>query len=163
MVSVHAGRSWLLILGGLGPMGSLPASGTLTVALLGLPLFWATRDVPIPVYIAVTVAFIFAAVGVHHVGDRLLGEKDSQKLVWDELAGFALAVTAVPFTWQTAVLALLVERAIDIVKVPPAGWIERSWPGGWGVVGDDVVAGLYTCAILHLAVGGFPGVLGVTG
>jgi len=60
-----------------------------------------------------------------------------------------VAVTLVPFTWQTAVGAFLLERLIDIVKVPPANIIERAWPGGWGVVGDDVVAGLYTWAILQ--------------
>ena len=50
------------------------------------------------------------------------------------------------------VLAFFVERMIDIVKVPPANYVERRWPGGWGVVGDDVVAGLYTCALLHLII-----------
>jgi phosphatidylglycerophosphatase A len=56
----------------------------------------------------------------------------------------------------------LIERVIDIVKVPPARWIERSWPGGWGVVGDDVAAGLYTCAILHVTIHFRPDVVGLT-
>ena len=55
----------------------------------------------------------------------------------------------VPFTWQLALVAFAVERALDISKFPPAGWVERRVPGGWGVVGDDLVAGGYTCLVLH--------------
>lgn len=89
------------------------------------------------------------AVWVHQVGDRILNEKDSRKLVWDEIAGYMIAIAFLPFTWRTAIVAFLIERAIDITKIPPARGIERNWPGGWGVVGDDVVAGLYTCGIMH--------------
>ncbi|GAG02557.1 unnamed protein product, partial [marine sediment metagenome] len=96
--------------------------------------------------------FALASVWVHQVGDRVLGEKDSRKLVWDELAGFMVAVAFVPFTWQIAVVAFFVERIIDIVKVPPANVIEKKWPGGWGVVGDDIVAGLYTLVLLQLLI-----------
>ena len=52
-------------------------------------------------------------------------------------------------TWPVLVAAFFIERAIDIAKIWPANWIERKLPGGWGVVLDDVMAGLYTLAILH--------------
>ena len=140
----------LLLIGSLGPLGYLPASGTLTVALVGVPLFYLMHAWQPAVYGAVTLAFAAVSIWLHQVGDRILGEKDSRKLVWDELVGFMLAVAFLPFSYKLAVLALVLERSIDIVKVPPANWIEKRWPGGWGVVGDDVVAGVYTCAILHL-------------
>ncbi len=70
-------------------------------------------------------------------------------LVWDELAGYMVAVVGLPFTWQLALAAFLIERILDILKIPPANWIEDHVPGGWGVVGDDIIAGLYTCGILH--------------
>jgi len=151
----------LLWIGSIGPLGYLPASGTVTVVVVGLPLFacgsaWALRT-----QLVILVAMTVAAMIVHQIGDRLLGEKDSRKLVWDELVGFWIAVLAMPFTWQSAVLAVLIERALDIAKVPPAGWIERRWPGAWGVVGDDVVAGLYTCAAMHLLLRAAPAMLGV--
>ena len=153
----------LLLIGSIGPLGHLPASGTVTVAVIGIPLFflkdrWA---VSAPVYVVVSLVFIGLSIWIHHLGDALLGEKDSRKLVWDELAGFLVAVAFMPFTWQLALLAFLLERAIDIVKVPPANWIEKHWPGGWGVVGDDHVAGLYTLIILHAAIHFFPGFVGV--
>ena len=147
-------QRWLLRVGSIGPLGHLPASGTVTVAVVGIPLAWLMRTyLPIATYLTALAAFTALAVWVHGVGDRWLQEKDSQKLVLDELAGFlvAVAVLPLPLTWRWLTLAFFIERLIDIVKVPPANVIERKWRGGWGVVGDDVVAGLYTLGLLHLA------------
>ena len=139
----------LLLVGSIGPLGYCPASGTVAVAVVGVPLFRLMHEWPWWLYVAAVIVFSAASVWIHQVGDRILGEKDSRKLVWDELAGFLVAVILVPFTWQLAAVAFVLERVIDIVKIPPAGWIERRVPGGWGVVGDDLIAGVYTCVILH--------------
>ena len=48
------------------------------------------------------------------------------------------------------------------MKIWPANWIDQKVPGGWGVVLDDVVAGLYTLAILHGAIRLLPGWFGLT-
>lgn len=139
----------------------MPASGTVTVAVVGVPLFWLVHRWPAPMFVVATLAFTGASIWLHAVGDRILGEKDSRKLVWDEIVGFLFAIAFVPFTWQLALVAFFLERFLDIVKIPPANWIERRWPGGWGVVGDDVVAGLYTCALLHGAIRMIPTWLGI--
>ena len=151
----------LLLVGSIGPLGHAPASGTVTVAVVGIPFFWWAQDWPLLVYFPVVVLFTGVSVWLHEVGDRILGEKDSRRLVWDELAGFMFAIVALPFTWQVAAVAFLAERSIDIVKVPPADWIERRWPGGWGVVGDDLIAGLYTCGLLHLLIYLWPRAFGL--
>ena len=156
-----AGQQVLLLIGSVGPLGHLPASGTVTVAIVGLPLFWLMHAWHPIAYVAATVVFVGASIWLHDVGDRILGEKDSRRLVWDELAGFLVAAAFVPFTWQLAILAFFLERGIDIVKVPPARQIENSWPGGWGVVGDDIVAGLYTCVILHVVMFFLPNLVGL--
>lgn len=140
----------------------MPASGTVTVAVIGIPLYWATRGLSPVVYTAGVVLFSLASVALHQAGDKLLGEKDSRALVWDELVGFLIAVAFLPFTWPLAAAAFFLERAIDILKVWPARHVEDRWPGGWGVVGDDVVAGLYTLAVLHVMVRFFPGLAAPT-
>ena len=146
-----------MLVGSLGPLGYLPASGTMTVAVVGLPLFWATHRLPLAVYLPTLAAFTLISVWIHQRGDRVLGTKDSGILVWDEIAGFMIAVIGLPFTWKIAVLALVLERVLDIAKCWPARVVEDRWPGGWGVVGDDVVAGLYTLAILHTLLHFAPG------
>ena len=145
----------------IGPLGYLPASGTITVAVVGVPMFYILHAWSAPAYAAFTLAFTAAAIALHDWGDRQLGTKDSGLLVWDEIAGFLVAVAFVPFTWRLAVIAFFVERSLDIVKVPPASWIEKRWPGGWGVVGDDLIAGAYTCALLHLLIHYAPGIAGI--
>lgn len=154
-------RRVLLLLGSLGPVGHLPASGTLAVALVGIPLYGLMSMCSPSVYVTIVLGFSLVSVFVHQVGDAILGEKDSRKLVLDELAGYMVAVAFLPFTWQIAVVSFLLERALDIIKIPPARQIEKNWPGGWGVVGDDLVAGAYTFAVLHFGVVFFPDWLGI--
>ena len=67
-----------------GTAGFTPASGTVTVAVVGIPLFWAMHEWRPSVYVVVVIAFTLASVWLHQVGDRILGEKDSRHLVWDE-------------------------------------------------------------------------------
>ena len=162
------GQRLVLLVGSIGPLGHAPASGTVAVAVAGIPLFLLMHRLPLPWYLLGTAVLTGAAVWIHDVGDRILGEKDSRKLVLDELVGFAVAMTVVPMTavsatWQLIVLGFFLERAIDIAKVPPANLVEDKVPGGWGVVGDDVVAGLYTLALLHLGCHFAPGWLGLAG
>lgn len=145
-------RQVILWAGSIGPLGHMPASGTVTVAVVGIPVFWLVGHFGVRpvVFITATVFFAVVSVFLHGAGDRWLGEKDSRKLVWDELAGFFVALWLVPFSWPLALSAFFIERIIDISKVPPARQIEQHWPGGLGVVGDDMVAGAYTCLILHV-------------
>lgn len=143
----------LLFIGSIGPLGHMPASGTVSVALAGIPLTWLMRShLSTTTFLIVWIAFTAVSVWVHGVGDRALGEKDSRKLVLDELSGFMLAAMLMPWNWRTVTLAFLLERAIDIIKLPPANWIERNVAGGLGVVGDDVIAGLYTLLIMLIAI-----------
>ena len=158
----------ILLIGGLGPLGRAPASGTVTVALLGIPVFVLASPlvlgVPLWAYLTALVLLTGLAIWIHDVGDRILGEKDSRRLVLDELVGYFIAMIAVSPTWQLIALGFFLERAIDIAKVPGARQIERRVPGGWGVVGDDVIAGLYTLGILHLLMWAAPATMGcVTG
>lgn len=108
------------------------------------------------VYLSVAVLFALASMWLHHWGDRMLGESDSRKLVWDELAGYFFAMFLVPFGIKTAAVAFFLERFIDIAKVPPANWVDRKMHNGVGVVLDDVIAGVYTCVIMHLLIRWIP-------
>jgi phosphatidylglycerophosphatase A len=79
------------------------------------------------------------------------GRKDPKPFVLDELAGQWIALLALPplaYASPIAAAAILggqffLFRLFDVVKPPPAGHIDRTWPGGWGITCDDVFAGLY--------------------
>ena len=154
----------LLFIGSLGYLGYVPiASGTVAVAVVGVPLYlllvWMKLSVA--AYIAFTVALTALAIFIAGHADRVLNEKDSKKNVIDELPGYLIAMIGLPATWQMVTAAFFIERIIDIAKIPPANWIEKRLPGGWGVVLDDVVAGIYTLAIMQAAVRFIPSALGV--
>lgn len=71
----------------------------------------------------------------------------------DEIAGFQWAMFLIAPTVVHVLLGFILFRFFDIVKIFPAGLYQRRLPGGWGVVGDDFVAGIYTNAVLLLLIG----------
>jgi phosphatidylglycerophosphatase A len=155
----------LLAVGSLGYIGFVRyASGTISVAVVGVPAYLAAKlgwGISNSMYAALVAAFTLLAVWIAGRADDILGEKDSRRSVIDELPGFWIALIALPCTWQIVTGAFFIERALDIMKIWPASWIEKRVAGGWGVVLDDVVAGLYTLAILHAAATWLPARMGI--
>jgi phosphatidylglycerophosphatase A len=124
------------------------ASGTVGT-LAAIPLYLCLARLPLPLYISVLVPFFFFASWVSGLAEEIFGEKDSGKIVIDEVAGYLVTMTAVPLSWRGVVLGFFLFRFFDIVKIPPANIIDRRLKNGWGVVLDDVVAGVYACIVLH--------------
>ncbi len=82
--------------------------------------------------------------------EQILKEKDSSHIVIDEFAGYAMSVLALPPTFTFLLAAFLLFRVFDILKPPPIRWIEKVLPGGAGIMADDVIAGIYTNALLQV-------------
>jgi phosphatidylglycerophosphatase A len=80
---------------------------------------------------------------------RTCGAKDPQFVVIDEVAGQLVALIAVPLAWKTFLVGLILFRVFDILKPFPIRRLERL-PEGIGIVVDDLGAGLYALAIMHL-------------
>ncbi len=77
------------------------------------------------------------------------GQEDPQRVVIDEVAGQWLALVPVAHDLRLYIVAFLAFRFFDIVKVWPARQIDRELKGGWGIMLDDVVAGLYAAALSY--------------
>jgi phosphatidylglycerophosphatase A len=74
--------------------------------------------------------------------------KDSSKVVIDEVAGMCLTLLFVPVRWQYILCGLVLFRFFDIVK--PLGIRKmEELNGGWGVMMDDMLAGLYSNIVLQ--------------
>jgi len=80
---------------------------------------------------------------------RASASKDPQFVVIDEVAGQLIALIAVPLEWKSFLAGFILFRAFDIVKPPPVRQLE-ALPEGAGIVFDDVAAGLYALAAVHL-------------
>jgi phosphatidylglycerophosphatase A len=125
------------------------APGTMGT-LLAWPLGWLLLGGLHPVVVVVALAVLFL-LGVWACGvtGRHLGMHDHGSMVWDEFVAFLLVLAILPYElgWQAAGFVLF--RVFDIAKPPPIRWIERRYPGGFGVMFDDLVAA--GCALLVLA------------
>ncbi|WCL52934.1 phosphatidylglycerophosphatase A family protein [Gimibacter soli] len=79
------------------------------------------------------------------------GIHDAPEIVIDEVAGIWIAllpVMAMGITWQEAAAAFTLFRLFDIWKPWPISWIDRHVHGGFGVMADDLVAGILAAIIL---------------
>ena len=88
------------------------------------------------------------AVWSSHRVRNLVGQEDPPPVVVDEVTGFLVATLFVPFTWFTLGLCFVLFRFFDIAKPFPIKRLEKL-RGGWGIVADDVMAGLYTWAVVR--------------
>jgi len=125
------------------------ASGTVGT-LFAIPFYLVLARMSLPLYILSTVAFTLFACWVSGLAGVLFGEHDSGKIVIDEVAGYLVTMIALPVSWRTVLAGFLFFRFFDIVKPQPARWFDRCLHNGYGVVLDDVAAGIYACLAGHL-------------
>ena len=123
-----------------------PAPGTLG-SLLGLLLLWPLK--PGTVQVLVTLFLIGVGIVVADQAARVIGGQDPPAIVIDEIAGIAVATLLLPPQVQERVVAFVVFRVFDVIKPFPARQAERL-PGGFGIVGDDLIAGMYTNLLVRL-------------
>ena len=97
-----------------------------------------------------TVVAFFAGVAASARLAQRLGRKDPGAAVVDEVVGMWVSLLFLPFTPATAVAAFLLFRVLDVFKPYPARQFE-SLPGGWGIMTDDVMAGVYANLLLRAA------------
>lgn len=75
---------------------------------------------------------------------------DPQFIVIDEWAGMSISLLYIsPSNYLAVISAFLLFRFFDITKLGPVGWAENL-PGAWGIMLDDVVAGIFATLLLHL-------------
>ena len=133
---------------GIGYFPRLPGTAATFVAIpLSLALNRLT-DVSLPLAVVVLVLAVACAIPLSTKGADILGLKDPQIIVIDEIVGFLIANFISAPNYLTLVLGFILFRFFDVAKIFPIDKLE-TLPGGTGIVLDDVMAGLYTFAIVH--------------
>ncbi len=100
--------------------------------------------------VLLTLVIILIGTWSSNVADGNWG-KDSSKVVIDEIAGMAIALLFVPHNIFYLLVSLIAFRFFDIVK--PLGIRKlESLPRGWGVMADDILAGIYALIIVQLLI-----------
>ena len=101
--------------------------------------------------IAVAAGVVIVGIPSATLVSRASGLKDPQFVVIDEVAGQLITLIGVPLSWKSVLLGFILFRGFDITKPPPVRKIEHL-PGGFGIILDDVAAGLYALAIMQILV-----------
>jgi phosphatidylglycerophosphatase A len=121
-----------------------------TVAAIAAALSWYAFQPNIGQQLILVVLILVLGVWSGNVVEAWWG-KDSSKVVIDEVAGMFIAALFVPVTIPYLVVALILFRFFDIAKPLGVRRMER-FSGGWGVMLDDILAGVYANLILQLIV-----------
>ncbi|MFW6174557.1 MAG: phosphatidylglycerophosphatase A [Chloroflexota bacterium] len=141
--------AWVIATG--GGSGHFPVAPATFATAVALALLWGlsqfglqTDAVPFFAIIAVG-----ARVGVEATeAISSADDPDPRRAVWDEFIGGWLTMAFLPLTPEWLIAGFITFRVLDIAKLPPMSTAERL-PGGWGIMADDIVAGLIGAVILN--------------
>lgn len=130
-------------------LGLAPKAPGTFGTLLGLPLLLL---MPTGLWVYLSVVVVLFVFGVWCCGAcaRDLGVHDHGGIVWDEVVGYLVTMIALPVTWQWMLAGFIVFRIYDIAKPWPISWVDKQVHGGFGIMVDDVLAGIFAAATLHL-------------
>jgi phosphatidylglycerophosphatase A len=134
--------------------GYFPLAPGTAGSALGVALVIAFRQTSLtPLWLGISLAAfagLLFLVGVWSAGkaERVFGRVDPGQVVIDEVVGQIITFVATPrVTWKGLLVGFILFRVFDIVKPFPARRAER-FPGGWGIMMDDLIAGLYSLIVL---------------
>jgi len=142
---------WIATAGGAGyfPIAPGTAGSLVGVAVVvGLGKLPLHRTAAIAALAATSLALFALGVWAAGEAEDFFGRRDPGQVVVDEVVGQMLTFTLLPHaTWKWLLGGFLLFRTFDIVKPAPARQAERI-SRGWGIMLDDVVAGVYGLAVL---------------
>jgi phosphatidylglycerophosphatase A len=96
--------------------------------------------------------FIFLAIFISHKAEKILKRNDAPPIVIDEFAGFFTSMFLITPTFRNILIAFFLFRFFDIIKPFPVNFVEKKFAGGWGIVMDDILAGIYTNILLQVII-----------
>lgn len=118
--------------------------------LATLPLWFFMSKLNPIWYMVITFVIVILGIFVCQMYENQKGSHDSKEIVIDEVAGFLITMTWLPFTWQSVVFGFMLFRFFDILKPPPIRQLDQKVQGGVGVMIDDVAAGILANFLLQI-------------
>lgn len=134
-----------------GYAGYIPVVPGTFGTLVAIPLCYLLSRLDPVQAILFLLLFTGFAVWIAGKAEKVFNKKDSRLIVVDEMAGFLVTLFLIPWSAKSMAVGFFLFRLIDIAKPFPIRRLERL-PGGWGVVTDDLLAGVYANAILRVII-----------
>jgi phosphatidylglycerophosphatase A len=125
--------------------------------LAAVPLYLMFSSTLFEWQLLIVVASFFAGIYLCNVTATALGVHDHPAIVWDEFVGFWLTMLALPLLgvsldWLLLLLGFIFFRLFDIIKPWPILWVDQKVHGGFGIMFDDVLAGVYAGLVLSIVI-----------
>ncbi len=141
----------MLLAFGLGSGLSRIMPGTMGT-LAALPFYLLLAKLDLVFYTLVVIgAFVFG-VWLCAYASKKLGVHDHSGIVWDEFVGYWLTMLAIPLNWKTVLVGFVLFRFFDMLKPWPISLADKYLHGGFGIMFDDILAGVAAWACLYTLV-----------
>lgn len=149
-------QKWLArIFGSAFGIGYVPfAPGTFASGAAALLYLYVPEIRELPMLALLIALSTVIGVWAGGVMEKEYGEDPSQAVI-DEVAGQWIALLFIPFSPFAVLLAFILFRLFDVLKPGPVDWAQRL-PGGWGIMSDDVLAGVFANLSLQLVLLALP-------
>jgi phosphatidylglycerophosphatase A len=118
--------------------------------LLAVPLVYFLQQQSLLVYALVTAVILFSGSWVCGYAAEKLGVHDHSGIVYDEIAGFLITMFMIPADPLLLIIGFILFRFFDAVKPWPISWIDKNIHGGFGIMIDDIVAGVLSLVCLNM-------------
>jgi len=128
--------------------GRVPFAPGTAGTLGAIPLYLLLRELGPGVVFAAAALLTALGAWVSSTVIQEEGVSDPQMIVIDEVAGVLITLAVAPPSWWGLALGVVAFRAFDQAKPWPANYAEHKLPGAWGVMFDDVAAGVWGAALL---------------
>jgi len=142
-------RFFLILATGFGVGYSPIAPGTLG-SLLAIPIYYFLSAISSPIYELTLITFFFLSSWISGQAQNYWGRQDDPRIVIDEMMGFLITMLWLPKTFFSVTIGFFLFRFFDIFKPFPIRRVEKRWRGGYGVVLDDVLAGVCANIVLQI-------------
>jgi phosphatidylglycerophosphatase A len=129
--------------------GLIPLAPGTAASFIGVLIYFTICRFP-ALYAGVLLAIIVLGFLVSGASEKVFKQKDPSAVVIDEVAGILIAFCALPLSMPVAWTAFFLFRAFDMFKIYPVNRFE-SLAGSWGIMMDDIIAGIYTNITMRLA------------
>lgn len=132
---------------GLGSGLAPKAPGT-AGTLLTVPLVYFLQQQSLFIYALVTLFVLLTGSWVCGYAAKKLQVHDHSGIVYDEVAGFLITMFMMPAGWFWMLAGFILFRFFDAVKPWPISWLDKNLSGGFGIMFDDVIAGIFSLLCL---------------
>ncbi len=121
-------------------------------SLVGILLYLLLQNLSDAVYITILVFIFGIGVYISAQAEGIYQKKDCSNIVIDEIAGMLVSLAFFPVGMKLVISGFILFRIFDIIKPFPVRTIDMKLGGGWGIMLDDIMAGIYSFILIQLTI-----------